>query len=94
MIQIICLEKDMDKAIGLWAMPTWYFSINLYNVLFTFYSEGTQTLTVAKSFYISHALSYNYETEFDIWAGFGLGGNFRVHKFLVLWLEFISDLVK
>ena len=36
-----------------------------------------------KSFYISRALSYFYETEFEIWAGFGPTWQFGVNEFLV-----------
>ena len=38
------------------------------------YSFFLHTLLQSKSFYISHAVSYFYKTEIEIWAGFGLAG--------------------
>ena len=43
---------------------------------YTFYGK--------KSLLMSCAVSYFYETEFEVWAGFGAAGQFCVHEFLVL----------
>ena len=34
--------------------------------------------------FISRAVSYFYETEFEIWAGFGQTLQFRVNEFLII----------
>jgi hypothetical protein len=45
-----------------------------------------------KSLYISRAVIYFYETEFEIWVGFGPADLLRVHEFLALfWVEFSLD---
>ena len=40
--------------------------------------------------FISRAVSYFYETEFEIWACFGSAGLFRVLVFLVLFITTLS----
>ena len=41
-------------------------------------------------YYRSHAVSYSYETEFEIWSGFGQAGKFKVHGFLALFITILS----
>ena len=39
---------------------------------------------------ISRAVSYFYETEFEIWAGFGSVRQFIIHEFLVLFYNYFE----
>ena len=43
-----------------------------------------------KSLYISRLVSYFYETEFEIWAGFGPAWQLRLHEFFVLLTTILS----
>ena len=40
-----------------------------------------------KSFYISHTVSYFYETEFETWSGFGQSGQEFYYTFITIYFE-------